>query len=382
MSWLHAKDIPERLDQQVLNRSLYAAKYASVPEKDDGGKGHNKSLSHLVNNIKPERNLLSVFRAFQKACTPAGAKDFCATLAGRMIVNHAGGVLKNAGLALDRLTGEPYIPGSALKGIARTAAQAEGASQAEITLVFGYEKDSCPEVQLPEGWTAFAGAVAFLPAFPVTDTQLEMDIVTCHHRKYYASKDPNAMALDNEQLIPNPFPVVKSGAEFRFVLAPLAPARAENMAKTLGLPDAFDPLAKAKEWLIKGLTERGVGAKTAAGYGWFDFDEARETRRLQEAADAAKTAQQAAEQKAAEEKRSAALSPVDRAMEEIAKLDDGEPFITVAKALDTNDPDYQRAFLKILGGSRKETWKRYKKNKPELAQKLRELSGRLGEVLP
>lgn len=384
MTWWHANDIPAGLDKHIDNPSLFLSKYVDVPEPDekekrDKGKARDASLQHLIRNVRSKREFLDCFRESRRAFVPAGVLELRLTLRARLIVNHAGGVLENAGLALDRLTGEPYIPGSALKGIARTAAQAEGASQAETTLVFGYEKDSCPDIKLPDGWSAFAGSVAFLPAYPVTDAQLEMDILTCHHKDYYAGK--STKALDNESPNPQVFPVVKAGAEFMFVLASVSPTRACRMAKALGLPGDF-PLAKAKEWLIKGLTERGVGAKTTAGYGWFEYDEAKENQRLQEAAEIAKVAREAAEQKAAEEKWIAGLSPVDRALEEITKLGDGEPFINVAKALDTKAPDYQRAFLKALGSSRKETWKRYKKNKPELAQKLRELAGRLGEVLP
>ena len=45
-----------------------------------------------------------------------------AKLEGRMAINLAEGLIENAGICLDRLFGLPYIPGSAVKGIARHAA--------------------------------------------------------------------------------------------------------------------------------------------------------------------------------------------------------------------------------------------------------------------
>lgn len=265
MTWFHAKDLPAGLDRQVQNRSLYVSKYANVPDNKDDKVARRSSLDHLV-TLRGDSHLSGLARESRAVWRPADAVEFRLTLAARLVVDHAGGVLENAGLALHRLTGEPYIPGSALKGIARAAAQAADATEAERSLVFGYEAASCPNLKAND-WPAFAGAVAFLPAFPVGNAALELDVVTCHHPEYYAGRRPKA--LDDEQPIPNPFPVVKPDVEFRFVLAPVGLARVKAMMTALGMPSPFDPLAKAKEWLIAGLTERGVGAKTAAGYGSF-----------------------------------------------------------------------------------------------------------------
>lgn len=66
---------------------------------------------------------------------------------------------------------------------------------------------------------------------------------------------------------PNPqsFPCVNSDTFFRFALVPTRKAYGVMMDK-------------AQDWLIKGLEENGAGAKTAAGYGWFDLTEFRLAR--------------------------------------------------------------------------------------------------------
>lgn len=382
MPWYHSSDMPDSVATMPLNRSLYIAKYADVAVRDDKGEARKASLKRLV-GLKPDSKLLGIFRRSQELVVPSGCEVFHATLAGRLIVNHAGGVLENAGLALDRLTGEAYIPGSALKGIARTAAQAEGASQAETTLVFGYEneKDSCPDIKkLPKGWTAFAGSVAFMPAFPVTDAQLEMDILTCHYCEYYAGN--RQKALDNESPNPQVFPVVKAGTKFRFVLAPLAPARVKNMAEKFRLPDTFDPLAKAKEWLIKGLTEHGVGAKTAAGYGWFEYDEQAEREREDQARRQYEAAEAERKRVEAEKARLAAMSPVDQHMEQLGKLP-GEEFAHFARGIAGKSEDEQRAFLRLLMSDkeRKQRWKIWQKKKKDITDDITEVARKLGETL-
>lgn len=179
----------------------------------------------------------------------SGLPGFKAKLAARLIVNHAVGVIENAGLAIDRFHGCPYIPGSALKGLARDAAIRAGAKKEEIDFVFGPASEG-------------AGRIAFLAAYPTVSTRLELDIVNCHHKDYYAGKRP--VATDDEPPILNVFPVVPAGVEFAFHISP-RPGPATP---------GFDPVAKALEWLKSAITEHGVGAKTAAGYGWFEVAEA------------------------------------------------------------------------------------------------------------
>ena len=220
---------------------------------------------------------------------PKGAVSFSAKLGGRLIVNQAGGVLENAGLCIHPHYNAPYIPGSAVKGCARHAAwqaweEAEDGdakinAAREIAEIFGFptgdskpkkEEDVEPDrVYLDEylkdacGFReedAHSGKVAFLAAVPETTAPLVIDLVNCHHREYYAGKDKRQVATDDEAPIPNFFPAVKEGTAFTFTLAPLSDAEGEA-------------LKKAEHFLKVGLSQNGIGAKTAAGYGWFDIPE-------------------------------------------------------------------------------------------------------------
>ncbi|MBM3881214.1 MAG: type III-B CRISPR module RAMP protein Cmr6 [Verrucomicrobia bacterium] len=124
----------------------------------------------------------------------------------------------------------------------------------------------------------FAGAVSFLPAYPLarecwaeTPRQdLELDVLTCHHPLYYGPepdqhREPDKWqrwqehrsAPDTEEPKPVFFPTVAPGLVFVFCLIP-------------SVRCATSHLDQARNWLADGLAELGLGGKTAAGYGWFD----------------------------------------------------------------------------------------------------------------
>lgn len=208
---------------------------------------------------------------------PPGGVRFPARLKSRLIVNQAGGILENAGMCLHPHFGYPYIPGSAVKGIARHAAWCEWHEAKEpekariaqdIARIFGYPtNDKGLDAYLEErGYnTKRGGCISFWAAEPDGKASLVTDIVNCHHKDYYNGTKP--VATDDEGPIPNYFPAVdeKNGTFFVFTLVPLRNAGKEE----IGL---------AKKWLIQAITENGVGAKTSAGYGWFEYTPADEEK--------------------------------------------------------------------------------------------------------
>lgn len=217
-------------------------------------------------------------------CAPRGAVQFVAKLGGRLIVNQAGGILENAGLCLHRHFNAPYIPGSALKGVARHAAwcawndEKDDVRKKELAMeiadIFGYptgDKGLDSYLAVHGLDARRSGSVCFMPAIPETTARLVVDIVNCHHMKYYSGNKKFRNAGDVEKPVPNFFPAVESGNRFVFTLVPQRGTSAE----------------RARAWLLEALTVNGVGAKTAAGYGWFSYsqeetDEWQERKRRQE----------------------------------------------------------------------------------------------------
>lgn len=120
---------------------------------------------------------------------------------------------------------------------------------------------------------AFAGSIAFLDARPNQDPGLVLDVLTPHHSIYY-SPEPDRQknqrkweewkahrtAPDTEEPVPVFFPAVKEQGENDHFTFPLIPLRSADESL----------LTFAQEALRVGLEVFGIGAKTNAGYGWFE----------------------------------------------------------------------------------------------------------------
>lgn len=292
-----------------------------------------------------------------------------AKLEGRLAINLADGLIQNAGICLDRLFGLPYIPGSAVKGVARHAAL-------EHTKA---DPSALPFLDRVFGTTEKRGAICFLSAHPVSPARVVVDLTNVHFPDYYRSGNP--ADLKNEKPLPNPFPAVESAAHFAFCFA------------LNGIDEDSALLMWAETWIKAALSVHGLGAKTASGYGWFSMDESF-VAKLDAEREAACRAEQAREQAAAEERtrvqaeidRKAALTPEQAATEEIAKLDQ-EGFAKKASVLKECPEAEQRAFLSaLLSPQRKEAWKTWKKSdKPASKARvelLRALAAKHGIALP
>jgi CRISPR-associated protein Cmr6 len=197
----------------------------------------------------------------ERPSPPPADMDFVASLGARLMVDMAGGALENAGLCLHRHFNCPMIPGSAVKGIARHAAwcewkrldEAEKTEAADalarlIAQVFGFPTGDEMLDNALDGRKrdANAGSIAFLHALPADDGwQLVCDVLAPHGGNDYTNP------------IPSPFLAVDKGSSFRFALN-----------KTRRACDGH--IEAAVRWLKSGLSNAGAGAKTAAGYGWFD----------------------------------------------------------------------------------------------------------------
>lgn len=350
--------------QSWQNRSLRYDKFCSIAPGREGRKAKEHSLNTL------EQATEDGLGARLRQCLPEQlsasgrpVKRFRATLQARMMVNMAGTVIENAGLCLDRHFGMPYIPGSALKGIALRGARVCGILQDTIREVFG-EQDPKADAR--------KGLVCFLPAYPTHPAQLELDVMTGHHGGYYRGDNQISDSPDIESPIPVKFPVVKAGAEFCFVVCGRGKADLTLVEQTAN-------------WLITGITELGVGAKTAAGYGWFHYDAEAERKRETEEERKRQEEVQAKQKAAADAQRLAEMTPDQKRQEELLNLDDGE-IAGMVKTLAQADEITQRAFLRLMQNEKRALWINWSKAKKgkgvDRANTLRQLASTIGETLP
>jgi CRISPR type III-B/RAMP module RAMP protein Cmr6 len=356
--------------QKLDSLSLRLQKFTVIDNKSDDKK---RQLDLLWQ--KPHKKI-----APPELEIPGGVK-FKMKLMGRLIVNQAEGLFENAGLAIHRHYNCPYIPGSALKGIARHAAwyewtEAEGEQKKEvarkIAFTFGYPTgDSVPkkkenitrpleeyldyflEEYFPEEfgkkdketekkgiYSSFAGSVSFLPAFPADDKwELTTDVLTPHGGNDYTNP------------IPIFFPAVEKGANFKFCVIPV---------KNRKVPDSFSPVDFAVEYLKKALSEDGAGAKTAAGYGWFDADS------YQEEINEADISDDEKKEKAEKSINELAINGYEK------KLD----------TLYEENEFYQRAYLKRFFEIKKKLYRKWQSKNNSNVEKMEKIAGKIGFKIP
>jgi CRISPR-associated protein Cmr6 len=232
---------------------------------------------------------------------------FKATTTSRMAIGLGTNTVLENGLTLHHVTGLPYIPGSALKGLARAYAlyfiadkfgvptiqegEANVLSQLENVLELpldsearGKAFDKLDEIltlagrkpldrrhldeflmkqpfHLAFGSQEAAGVVVFHDAVVAgipKDGLYDVDVMTPHFPEYYSSQGATPPA-DNQNPIPIQYLTVAKEVTFHFAVG-----LRSSLDEGLEVAQSFAHAA-----LKRGLRELGVGSKTNAGYGYF-----------------------------------------------------------------------------------------------------------------
>jgi len=177
----------------------------------------------------------------------------------RLVVGLGGGSVYETSMTLHHIYGIPYIPGSAVKGVTRSWVIADVFDNSEENAlrnsnfieIFGNQKQH--------------GKVIFMDAFPTEVPTIKPDVMNPHFGDYYSgNKDKNNNFIAPADYL-NPVPIFFLTVEdtpFNFFLV------AKNKDKNVFNIKIGD--FTILEWLKKALTEHGIGAKTAVGYGYFN----------------------------------------------------------------------------------------------------------------
>ena len=170
-------------------------------------------------------------------------------------------------LVFDHTLGIPYMPATGIKGVSKLAHIISIIPDAiKNTKV---ENDS---FDIYEDWTEIKnmfgmqdkrGGIIFLDAYPLKTPELKVDVMTPHYGEYYEEGSTTPPA-DNQNPNPIKFLTIKEGTEFVFRAI---------IKKT--------DIEKTKNALKRALTEEGIGAKTALGYGLFEIIEEKETEKME-----------------------------------------------------------------------------------------------------
>jgi CRISPR-associated protein Cmr6 len=236
--------------QKNTHVGLWFDKYIA---KQDSKEDNSRTL--LIQQVA-ELPIPEIYKTFYErwekvlATNIDGTKTRVATVRGRMIVGLGDESVLETSIMLHRTYGVPYIPGSALKGLAANYAHQRLADPAwnkggeAYNVVFGN--------------TDNAGYITFYDAFYIPDTgrptpkqPLYPDVITVHHKEYYQGNNNAPADWDS----PTPIPFLSATGDYLIALA--APALGSNSPW----------LAKTFEILGYALKDMGIGAKTSSGYG-------------------------------------------------------------------------------------------------------------------
>lgn len=223
-------------EASTTNAGLWLDKFISNQAEDD--KKSRRSLVDDVAGIKEPCEYSHWFKRWGDALHNYGAQCRVAEVLGRIAVGLGEKSVLETSVALHHTYGVPYIPGSAIKGMA--------ASFARQYLGDYWQVDSCA-YKTVFGGTDNAGYFIFFDALPLPGTgHLYPDVITVHHKEYYQKGNLPPADWDN----PNPVPFLSATGEYLVAIA--GPAT--------WISAVFEILQHA-------FLELGVGAKTSSGYG-------------------------------------------------------------------------------------------------------------------
>lgn len=222
-----------------------------------------KNLKPVLNSkpyiSRSSQGLIDAFyqRSLAVANSLPHARTFIADPEWRMVVGLGQASILETSMTLDRVTGIPIIPASALKGLAASYAML---SVLETTQREEAEKN--PDFAAIFGKQDQSGKVIFLDGVPTEAPTLEPDIMNCHYQEYYGDTTGRNSPTPYQSPIPVYFLTLGRKSKFAFAIA-----GRDSSNSTAAL------VRLAEKWLKAGLQELGIGAKTAAGYGYLEVSD-------------------------------------------------------------------------------------------------------------
>jgi CRISPR-associated protein Cmr6 len=255
-------------DGKGIHAGLWLDKYIGGQTKEDTTS--RRTLVEQVSLIPIPKTYEQFYGRWEELLQKGyGAKVKYAKVKGRMVVGLGDESVLETSVALHRTYGVPYIPGSALKGLAAHYAELRAGENRRwrkggdlYNFVFGTTDG--------DGSIHFFDAL-YIPPDKVSDGRpLHPDVITVHHREYYQdqmSQDQKKAPADWDS--PTPIPFLSATGTYLIALA--APE----------LPEADQWITGVFTILEGALGEMGIGAKTSSGYGRMTLEFDPEVKRAQ-----------------------------------------------------------------------------------------------------
>ena len=252
--------------QSFPNAGLWFDKYLKK-QKDSTLEPYAKHIE-LTGKIHTRKYKPQAYAAFFKRwkaqLKAMGAELREAEVVGRLAAGLGGESVIENGLTFHHTYGVPIIPGSSLKGTARTyaAANLDGVwaeKGAAFRTLFGGQvlaPDDDDSDADKERKKARIGIAIFYDALPLPGTfKIHNEVMTVHHKEHYGDGSQPPADWDS----PTPIPFASASGTFLIAIH-TAPEWKEWAGSAMGI-------------LKMALAESGVGGKTSSGYGRFTLTE-------------------------------------------------------------------------------------------------------------
>ncbi|MEW6006312.1 MAG: type III-B CRISPR module RAMP protein Cmr6 [Stygiobacter sp.] len=166
---------------------------------------------------------------------------------------------------LHPIYGFPFIPGQSIKGIVRSWIIQEHFQSNEklafnndtFCYLFGCPKESVLGKE-------HQGSLVFFDSYPLSAPKLEVDVMNSHYGPYYSDNTNTKPPADYYNPVPIYFVTVEK-TSFQFIVA--INEKDNGTGRINNIDGTY--LDLGKKFLEEALTQKGIGAKTAVGYGYF-----------------------------------------------------------------------------------------------------------------
>lgn len=251
-----------RMDKTALSKCSHAGLLLSLYLQNDSKEARDTLLDCTCRAPKASKQMYQNAFDLFKQCLPHNSVSALVSVDGRAVIGLGVESPLETGLTLHHTYGVPYIPGSALKGLAsHYCAQVWGEHNGEFKCAGKYH-------ELLFGTTEGSGYIVFNDGLITPNSLhesiegnatlrpvscLEIDVMAVHHPNYYkADNDPPPSDFDD----PNPIKFLSIQGSFFLSV----------FCDTLGNSGkAWANLSM--ELILEALGNWGIGAKTSSGYG-------------------------------------------------------------------------------------------------------------------
>jgi CRISPR-associated protein Cmr6 len=233
--------------QTSTNAGLWLDKYLTTSDKEDNESRRNLVASVAAIDTPPA--YVAFYRRWEQALRECGVQTRLARVQGRLVVGLGDESVLETSITLHHTYGVPYVPGSALKGLA--ASYARQKLEPDDWCMTGEAYKTLFGDTTSAGYVTFYDAL-YLPGSGHQGRALHADVITVHHRDYYQEGQVAPADWDS----PTPIPFLSATGQY---LVAMAGPNSDWIHAAFGI-------------LGEALAEMGVGAKTSSGYGRMALD--------------------------------------------------------------------------------------------------------------